>query len=423
MIKADAHFKQQALLWANAFDTVCILDNNEALNAFGLHDVNFAIAVGVQDEIYGNGANDWQKFKDFNDKYFESMPMFGYLSYDLKNQLEALGSNHPDGIGFAPMYFFVPQHVLLFDSHDQLMVLSEDANGILSAIKKVRFEPTPAPAKLSITQKVDKETYINTVKQIQAHIVAGDVYELNYCVEFFAENVQLNPLAVYKRLTEISPTPFAAFFKLNQQYVMCASPERFLKKSSDKLYSQPIKGTARRSMDVEEDEKIKATLLGSEKERAENLMIVDLVRNDLAKSSETGSVAVDELFGIYSFKQVHQMISTVSSTISLAVHPIDAIANAFPMGSMTGAPKVRVMQLIEEFENTKRGLYSGAIGYLAPNGDFDFNVVIRSIQYNQKTGYLNFMVGSAITYDAIPEEEYEECLLKAKAMLHALNAI
>ncbi len=423
MIKADAHFKQQALLWANAFDTVCILDNNEALNAFGLHDVNFAIAVGVQDEIYGNGANDWQKFKDFNDKYFESMPMFGYLSYDLKNQLEALGSNHPDGIGFAPMYFFVPQHVLLFDSHDQLMVLSEDANGILSAIKKVRVEPTPAPAKLNITQKVDKETYINTVKQIQAHIVAGDVYELNYCVEFFAENVQLNPLAVYKRLTEISPTPFAAFFKLNQQYVMCASPERFLKKSSDKLYSQPIKGTARRSMDVEEDEKIKATLLGSEKERAENLMIVDLVRNDLAKSSETGSVAVDELFGIYSFKQVHQMISTVSSTISLAVHPIDAIANAFPMGSMTGAPKVRVMQLIEEFENTKRGLYSGAIGYLAPNGDFDFNVVIRSIQYNQKTGYLNFMVGSAITYDAIPEEEYEECLLKAKAMLHALNAI
>ena len=423
MIKADAHFKQQALLWANAFDTVCILDNNEALNAFGLHDVNFAIAVGVQDEIYGNGANDWQKFKDFNDKYFESMPMFGYLSYDLKNQLEALGSNHPDGIGFAHMYFFVPQHVLLFDSHDQLMVLSEDANGILSAIKKVRFEPTPAPAKLSITQKVDKETYIHTVKQIQEHIVAGDVYELNYCVEFFAENVQLNPLAVYKRLTEISPTPFAAFFKLNQQYVMCASPERFLKKSTDKIYSQPIKGTARRSMDVEEDEKIKATLLGSEKERAENLMIVDLVRNDLAKSSETGSVAVDELFGIYSFKQVHQMISTVSSTISLAVHPIDAIANAFPMGSMTGAPKVRAMQLIEEFENTKRGLYSGAIGYLAPNGDFDFNVVIRSIQYNQKTGYLNFMVGSAITYDAIPEEEYEECLLKAKAMLHALNAI
>lgn len=423
MIKADAHFKQQALLWANAFDTVCILDNNEALNAFGLHDVNFAIAVGVQDEIYGNGSHDWQRFKDFNDKYFESTPMFGYLGYDLKNQLEALGSNQPDGIGFEPMYFFVPQHVLLFDSHGQLMILSEDAEGIIQAIKSIRFEPTTAPEKLIITQKIDKETYIKTVKQIQDHIVAGDVYELNYCVEFFAENVQLNPLDVYRRLTEISPTPFASFFKLNQKYVMCASPERFLKKASDKLYSQPIKGTARRASNSEEDEKIKAALLACEKERAENLMIVDLVRNDLAKSSEIGSVAVDELFGIYSFKQVHQMISTVSSTLSLAVHPIDAIANAFPMGSMTGAPKVRAMQLIETFENTKRGLYSGAIGYLAPNGDFDFNVVIRSIQYNQKTGYLNFMVGSAITFDAIPEKEYEECLLKAKAMLQALNAI
>jgi para-aminobenzoate synthetase component 1 len=423
MIKADAHFRQQALLWANEFDTVCLLDNNEAQNAFGLHDVDFAVAVGALDEVKGNGHNDWQKFKDFNDKYFESTPMFGYLGYDLKNQLEALGSNQPDGIGFAPMYFFVPQHVLLFDSHGQLMVLSEDAEGIIQAIKSIRFEPSAAPTKLNITQKIDRETYIKTVKQIQEHIVAGDVYELNYCVEFFAENVQLNPLDVYRRLSEISPAPFASFLKLNQQYVMCASPERFLKKASDKLYSQPIKGTARRASNFEEDEKIKAALLACEKERAENLMIVDLVRNDLAKSSEIGSVAVDELFGIYSFKQVHQMISTVSSTLSLAVHPIDAIANAFPMGSMTGAPKVRAMQLIETFENTKRGLYSGAIGYLAPNGDFDFNVVIRSIQYNQKTGYLNFMVGSAITFDAIPEKEYEECLLKAKAMLQALNAI
>jgi para-aminobenzoate synthetase component 1 len=423
MIKADAHFRQQALLWANEFDTVCLLDNNEAQNAFGLHDVDFAVAVGALDEVKGNGHNDWQKFKDFNDKYFESTPMFGYLGYDLKNQLEALGSNQPDGIDFAPMYFFVPQHVLLFDSHGQLMLLSEDAEGIIQAIKSIRFEPIAAPTKLNITQKIDRETYIKTVKQIQEHIVAGDVYELNYCVEFFAENVQLNPLDVYRRLSEISPAPFASFLKLNQQYVMCASPERFLKKASDKLYSQPIKGTARRASNFEEDEKIKAALLACEKERAENLMIVDLVRNDLAKSSEIGSVAVDELFGIYSFKQVHQMISTVSSTLSLAVHPIDAIANAFPMGSMTGAPKVRAMQLIETFENTKRGLYSGAIGYLAPNGDFDFNVVIRSIQYNQKTGYLNFMVGSAITFDAIPEKEYEECLLKAKAMLQALNAI
>jgi para-aminobenzoate synthetase component 1 len=204
---------------------------------------------------------------------------------------------------------------------------------------------------------------------------------------------------------------------------LSASPERFIKKSLNKLYSQPIKGTVRRAQDDAEDEKLKSALLASEKERAENLMIVDLVRNDLAKSSETGSVEVTELFGRYSFKQVHQMISTVSSTIIDGLNPVTAIANAFPMGSMTGAPKVMAMQLIEQYENSKRGLYSGAIGYFAPNEDFDFNVVIRSIQYNEERQYVNFEVGSAITIDSHAEQEYEECLLKASAMLRALGGI
>jgi para-aminobenzoate synthetase component 1 len=160
--------------------------------------------------------------------------------------------------------------------------------------------------------------------------------------------------------------------------------------------------------------------LQSEKEKAENLMIVDLVRNDLARSSKTGSVKVEELFGIYSFSQVHQMISTVSSQIKETTSAVEAIKNAFPMGSMTGAPKVMAMELIEKYENTKRGLYSGAIGYFAPNSDFDFNVVIRSIQYNESKQYLNFEVGSAITYDSDANLEYEECLLKAQAMMKAL---
>jgi para-aminobenzoate synthetase component 1 len=203
--------------------------------------------------------------------------------------------------------------------------------------------------------------------------------------------------------------------------LLSASPERFLKKSLNKLYSQPIKGTVRRAKDKDADEALKTALLNSEKERAENLMIVDLVRNDLAKSSEVGSVAVDELFGIYSFKQVHQMISTVSSTIIDGINPVEAIENAFPMGSMTGAPKVMAMKLIEQYETTKRGLYSGAVGYFAPNEDFDFNVVIRSIQYNAATQYVSFEVGSAITFDSDAEQEYEECLLKASAMLQALG--
>jgi para-aminobenzoate synthetase component 1 len=303
------------------------------------------------------------------------------------------------------------------------MVVSDSGESILKAIQNTRLEPNTAATKsLVMEQKVSKQEYITMVEKIKTHIVEGDVYELNYCVEFFNKDTHINPFEVYLSLKAISPTPFGSFLKLNQQYVMCASPERFIKKSADKLFSQPIKGTARRANDEVSDEAIKHKLLHSEKERAENLMIVDLVRNDLAHSSTTGSVEVNELFGIYSFKQVHQMISTVSATISPEVHPVEAIANAFPMGSMTGAPKVKAMELIEQFEITKRGLYSGAIGYLAPNGDFDFNVVIRSIQYNAATNYLNFMVGSAITYDANPEQEYEECLLKAQAMLHALNA-
>jgi para-aminobenzoate synthetase component 1 len=222
-------------------------------------------------------------------------------------------------------------------------------------------------------------------------------------------------------LLQKSPTPFASYFKYDHQYLLCASPERFIKKSGDKLFSQPIKGTIKRGVDEAEDAQLKNELLHSEKELAENLMIVDLVRNDLARSSKTGSVNVDELFGIYSFKQVHQMISTVSSIIKNDTHIIDAIKHAFPMGSMTGAPKIMAMELIEKYETTKRGLYSGAIGYIAPNGDFDFNVVIRSLQYNAATKYLSYEVGSAITFDSIAEQEHDECLLKAKAIMDVLG--
>ncbi|MCE2741323.1 MAG: anthranilate synthase component I family protein [Sphingobacteriales bacterium] len=421
-IVSTDQFKKKACTWAQQFDTICILDNNHLENALQLQEIEFAVAVGSIDELVGSGENDWEKFKAFVDKHAGNTPLFGYLTYDLKNQLEKLSSKHPDNIGFDPLFFFAPLHVILMDTNGQLMVMSEQGNEILEAIKQTEIQSEPRVS-IQMQQRVSKEKYIETVKKIQAHIEAGDVYELNYCVEFFAENTSINPLNTYFELQQISPTPFSCFVKHNKRYVLSASPERFIKKSLNKLYSQPIKGTVRRAQDDAEDEKLKSALLASEKERAENLMIVDLVRNDLAKSSETGSVEVNELFGIYSFKQVHQMISTVSSTIIDGLNPVTAIANAFPMGSMTGAPKVMAMQLIEQYENSKRGLYSGAIGYFAPNEDFDFNVVIRSIQYNEERQYVNFEVGSAITIDSHAEQEYEECLLKASAMLRALGGI
>ena len=203
--------------------------------------------------------------------------------------------------------------------------------------------------------------------------------------------------------------------------MLSASPERYLKKVGEKVISQPIKGTAKRSFDIEQDAFLKKELKNSAKERSENIMIVDLVRNDLSHTATKGSVVVEELCQVYTFKQVHQMISTIISKVDATVSPVEIIKTTFPMGSMTGAPKVSAMKIIEELEVTKRGLYSGAVGYFTPTGDFDFNVVIRSILYDAKKQYLSFSVGSAITAQSIPENEYEECLLKAKAMFEVLQ--
>lgn len=417
----SSEFIKQACSWAQKFDTFCILDNNRIENALGLQEVEFALAVGIKDSITGVGEGDWDQLKAFIDKHSGEIPVFGYLTYDLKNQLEVLQSSHTDYINFAPSFFFAPVHLILIDNQGQLMVMSEFADEIMKEIESLVIAPN-IPQELQMTAKVSRQEYINKVSQIKENIIKGDIYELNYCVEFYNENAKIDPLQTYFALQEISPTPFACFLKWENRYLISASPERFIRKSLNKLFSQPIKGTVRRSEDPIKDLELIEALRNSEKEKAENLMIVDLVRNDLAKSSINGTIAVDELYGIYSFKQVHQMISTISSTIIDGIHPVDAIENAFPMGSMTGAPKVMAMKLIEQYEQTKRGLYSGSVGYFAPNEDFDFNVVIRSIQYNANNNYLNFEVGSAITFDSHAEQEYEECLLKAQAMLKALNA-
>jgi para-aminobenzoate synthetase component 1 len=243
---------------------------------------------------------------------------------------------------------------------------------------------------------------------------------MNFCQEFFVENLEINPLETYSKLIEISPTPFSVFYKNENKYLISASPERFLKKIGTKIISQPIKGTIKRGENAEIDLQLRTQLECDEKERSENIMIVDLVRNDLSKTAKQASVKVEELCGIYSFKQVHQMISTISSEIDQETHFVDVIKSMFPMGSMTGAPKIEAMKLIEKFEKTKRGLYSGAVGYINPQGDFDFNVVIRSILYNLDKKYLSFSVGSAITAKSIAESEYDECLLKTEAIKKVL---
>ena len=288
----------------------------------------------------------------------------------------------------------------------------------ITAIKST--PPPPQAQPLSIKLKIHKEAYKEKVRSMLQHIYRGDIYEANLCQEFYALGT-INPLEIYKRLNAISSPPFGTFLKLEDQFLLSASPERYIKKIGSKIITQPIKGTAKRGVDGKEDAAFAKALQENSKERSENIMIVDLVRNDLSKTAQKGSVIVEELCEVYPFKQVHQMISTVTSTLSLGISTVDVIRSTFPMGSMTGAPKLRAMEIIESLEESKRGLYSGAVGYITPDGDFDFNVVIRSILYNAENEYISYSVGGAITAGSDPDSEYEECLLKAKAMRAVLE--
>jgi para-aminobenzoate synthetase component 1 len=352
---------------------------------------------------------------------------FGYVSYDYKNHFEQLDSCHPDHLQFPEIHFFKPALILKLQGTGYSVLdnkVGAQAEEIEAVLREGSFSYSEQkdPEPIRIKARLSKNEYMERVQKVKTAIREGQLYELNFCMEFYAENTVLDPHAVYQRLNAISPAPFSAFCRLGDKYLISSSPERFLKKTGNRLISQPIKGTRKRSGDPEEDRQFKDELRSNEKEQAENVMIVDLVRNDLSRIAERGSVNVDELFGIYSFPHVHQMISTVSCTLKPETSFADILKATFPMGSMTGAPKIRAMQLIEHYEETKRGLYSGALGYISPDGDFDFSVVIRTILYDASKKYLSFMVGSAITNLSDPEAEYEECLLKAKGLMEALNA-
>jgi para-aminobenzoate synthetase component 1 len=407
-------FRQKALHWAAKFGICCCFDSNQYVDQYGKFD--FLIAAGAQHILSHQAGQAFGALKSFYELHHNWM--FGLLSFDLKNETEHLTSSKPDALNFPELFFFVPEYLIIVKGNEAEVLIGR--HSVMDEImnQELSYGPT---APLTIKSKISKETYIRTVEELQQHIARGDIYEVNFCQEFFAENALIDPLLVLKRLNEVSPTPFSGFFKIENKYILSASPERFLCKRDMKLISQPIKGTARRGQFIEEDEQIRKHFQQDAKEQAENVMIVDLVRNDLTKSALKGSVKVDELFGIYAFPQVYQMISTISCELDPNVHLIDAIKNAFPMGSMTGAPKLKAMQLIEQFEFSKRGAYSGTVGYFTPEGDFDFNVIIRSILYEAATQYLSFQVGGAITFAASAAEEYEECLLKASAMIRALG--
>lgn len=274
---------------------------------------------------------------------------------------------------------------------------------------------------ISIQATIGKDEYIHKVEQLKQHIQQGDIYEINYCITFEARDIKVNPFLLFHKLNQISKAPFAALTKFNKHWIISSSPELYLSKRGNELYTKPIKGTAKRGVNNEEDEYLKTQLQQSKKERNENVMIVDVARNDLSRIAEKKSVIVNKLFDIESYEQVHQMVSTVSCQLKENTSFNNILKATFPMASMTGAPKIKAMELIDKYELYNRNAYSGTLGYIDEKGDFDLSVLIRSIFYNEEKNYLSFSVGSAITDMCNPEEEFKECLLKAKAMMEVLN--
>ena len=383
--------------------------------------INYDLIAGVEklSEIKCN-ENSFQELRNFHDQHSDWM--FGYLSYDLKNEIEKLVSENQDGINANNISFFIPKFVILLKGNNLEVLtfqLKDKTDQFINFLTD--FHQPIKKHHIFLKQKENKQEYLNKIRKIKQHIQRGDIYEMNYCMEYFSNDVLLYAEDLFLKLNNISQTPFAAFLHINEHYVLCASPERFIRKKENKVISQPIKGTIRRGGSNDEDVKLINELKNSQKDISENVMITDLVRNDLSITAKKSSVNVDELCKVYTFEKAHQMISTISSQIFNTVHFTDLLESVFPMGSMTGAPKLRSMELIEQYEQFKRGLFSGSIGYITPEGVFDFNVIIRTILYNADTKYLSVGVGGAITINSDEQKEYEECLLKIRPILEALN--
>ena len=430
-IENIADFKARMLNWVkktfvvddaeNSTQTICYLDSNQHQDKYGKFEA--LLAIGSIKELKMNTPGCLDALQGFHEETQDWL--LGYLSYDLKNEIEDVSSSNEDLQQAPELFFFQPEKLLVLRKNVIEFHYPEELQDVvhhdLVSIERQSAIIERQKININIRQALSRTDYIAAVKGILEHIQLGDIYEMNFCQSFYADNVQLSPIEVFQKLNDIARSPFAAFCQFDDHHILSASPERYIQRTGEKLISQPIKGTAKRLKNKALDRAISLRLQNDPKERAENIMITDLVRNDLARTAEKGSVKVEELCGLYSFRTVHQLITTISSRIRKGTTLNEILKTTFPMGSMTGAPKLSAMEIIEAFEHNKRGIYSGSIGYISPQGDLDLNVVIRSILYNKKLQQLSLQVGSAITYQSDPQKEYEECLLKAEALLKALE--
>ncbi|MBC2840435.1 anthranilate synthase component I family protein [Robiginitalea sp. SC105] len=415
-------FKARLLNWAGGSECFCWLDSNGHTDPLGRFDG--LLGIGKAGELLSGARGAFQQLSDFRENTGDWL--LGYLAYDLKNDLEALESTNPDRLGFPDLFFFQPLKLVEIVHNTAIFrYLPEVAGEIQGDWEAIGRTPESLPIKsgepLRTRMGIFKEAYHRSAREILSAIHRGDIYEANFCQEFFVEGARLDTPAVFRQLNSISRPPFAAWLRFGTRHIFSASPERYLTKRGQQVWSQPMKGTAPRHADTKMDGLLAQTLQSDPKERAENIMIADLVRNDLSRSALRGSVQVEALCELKTFAQVHQLVSTIRAQVPGSLDPVQLLRDSFPMGSMTGAPKISAMAYIERLESFKRGPYSGALGYFGPNGDFDFSVVIRSLLYDSEKRVASFPVGGALTAAADPDREYEECLLKARAMRQVLE--
>jgi para-aminobenzoate synthetase component I len=394
---------------------------NQAIAFFQKTKDSGVLAFGKDAEFTFQG--NWDAMDSFLETHKKSF-IFSYISYDLKNSIEDLESSNTCKNPVPDFCAWVPKCVAFYTATSIHIIQGEKSEENKNFVKDFlqQLEVKTDLPRIQFQAQINKEKYIHSVENIRNEIQMGNVYEMNFCQEFFAENVDNLPsLSVFNALFNLTEAPYSCYLNTADFELFCGSPERFLQREGNTLLSQPIKGTIQRGRTEKEDLELIEQLANDPKEQAENVMITDLVRNDLSKIATRDSVHVDELFGIYTFKTVHHMISTISCQLKENTRFSEILKATFPMGSMTGAPKIAAMELIEKYESFKRGLYSGSVGYFLPemNGKqhFDFNVVIRSLLYDKSLKTLTCSVGSAITIQSNPEKEYQECLVKVKRIL------
>lgn len=374
-------------------------------------------------------------YNKYNKPYQEEVPfiggLVGFLGYDLCHHIEKLPQTVQDDTGFPDLFMGVYPGAIVYD-HSEGKCYITDAEvhkGAETRLKEWKKVITSAKGsqRLSVTwhndkpeflSNFEKTDYLKAITRLKEYIRSGDIYQANM-TQRFETILRDRPIELYQKLRDINPAPFAAYLPLEEGVIVSSSPERFIKLTNGIVETRPIKGTRPRGRDEEEDAHNKRELINSEKDQSELLMIIDLERNDLSKIAKTGTVKVPELMVCEAYPTVFHLVSTVVAELKEGLTPIDVIKATFPGGSITGAPKIRAMEIIDELEPTKRGVYTGSIGYIGYNGDMDLNIAIRTIVCTNGKTY--FQAGGGIVWDSEEESEFEESLHKARAMREALS--